>query len=526
MTVMPALLVAVPIAGAGLLWLARRRLAREHWAGSVATAALLSGIVIVAGWLAMPSQFALSSWRPSTLFQARIDLVLDSSSWMLVLGSSMLLLSALLTSAARPGSSNATTRSLSLVYTALAIAAFQAANLLTVILFWTLADGLSFFVLVSEADNIATVRGLIRRFGVQSASILLVMAAAVSASEGVQEIIEGAQPALLGAAVLLRVGLWPLHVGLPQLPGVRRGMGALVRLFPPAMALALLGRFLPGDTPVWVRATLLLLAAASILIGGFRWTSAWDPVQARPYLVLCFAGLGVAAAYGAVPVGREAAIATAFGMLIVGGAISQAVLHESWHRWLLVLVGLLASGMPYSPIHRSLLMLSEVGPLEPVLTLVVVMTWVGLLLIAAGMFRLSRRPLVEWESGEGFVRSAYALGLFGLIGAVVPVAVRLAEPRPNLLSSLSFAVVVGLATFLAFQSFPWLQSAIQGGAKLADGLATNADRFAESTFSVGLNAAAKGVRGLGAVFEGKAALLWVYVFVLMAALLLSGTGGG
>lgn len=524
MTMLPALLVAIPIGAAGLLWLARGRHPRVHWAGSAGAASFLVALVAAAGWIALPSQFALSSWQPSALFQSTIALVLDPTSWILALGSSALLVSVLLTSSARPQSSNATTRVLSVLYTGLTIGAVQASNLLTVILFWALADSLAFLVLLGEAEDVATVRGLVRRFGAQALSILFVMAATVPVGGIESYSTSSAAPAWIGLAVLFRVGLWPLHVGLPQLPGVRRGMGALVRLFPPVMALAVLGRFLTSATPMGIRLALLALGIMSILIGGLRWASASDVVEARPYLVLCFTGLAVAAASSSRPGAGSAAVGAAFGLLIIGGAVSQVVLHERWHRWLLIGVGVLSAGLPLTPMHSSLLIDWRSGSVGPVSAFVVGMTWLGLILVAAGALRASQQPLTAWESGEGFVRGAYGFGLFVLFASVLPPAIRLGGYTPTLPSSIAFIVIVAVSALIAVRPPLQVEASLQGGAQIAGRLARNVDLAAEDTFGGLLNTVARATRTLGAVFEGKGALLWVYVLLVVAALLVSGGG--
>jgi hypothetical protein len=523
MSPMPGVLVGIPIAGAMMLWLVRARLEREHWAGSVAAALALLVMTLLAQ-SSLPAEFSISNWGPIGLFHSEISLILDPASWLLVTGSSLLLLSVLLTSVARPGSSDAMTRALSLAYTGLAIAALQAANLLTVILFWALADGLAFVVLLGEADSIDTVWGLSRRFAVQTGSIFLVLAASVPVAPE-PAVDGGLRPALLGAAVLLRVGLWPLHVGLPQLPGLRRGMGALVRLLPPVMALAVLGRFMPADAPSWILLVLLVLASASVLVGGLRWFASTDAVRARPYLVLCYAGIAVAVAAGAGAGERSGVADTAFALLIVGGLASQMVLHERWHRWVLAATGAIAAGLPFTAFQGSLVgqFLGPAGGTSAGYPLLVV--GVGMALVAAGTLRLVGRGLVPWESGEGFVRNAYGAGvLVLLLGAMLA---GLPAPTTQTAGSLvSFALVLAAAISLNLLVGDRLDRALRRSLAAAGSLSHGVDRPAEDFLGASLNLAARLVRGLGSVFEGGAALLWVYVFVLVAALVLVGGGGG
>jgi hypothetical protein len=90
----------------------------------------------------------------------------------------------------------------------------------------------------------------------------------------------------------------------------------------------------------------------------------------------------------------------------------------------------------------------------------------------------------------------------------------------------SFALVLAAAISLNLLVGDRLDRALRRSLAAAGSLSHGVDRPAEDFLGASLNLAARLVRGLGSVFEGGAALLWVYVFVLVAALVLVGGGGG
>jgi hypothetical protein len=517
-----AILLLIPSIGALLMWLTRSRATRSHWALSAAIGlALLSANGLY--WLLPTTPLEVSTWEPAELFQARLLLRLDLSALALTASISLLLLTIYVTGPARPGSASPITRLLGAGYTGLALAAVMADNLLSVALIWGLADVCAFLFLLPAAEDEATVTGLTRRFTVQVISVLLVLAAAMPARVYEQSIGTGWQSALLAAAVLVRVGLWPLHVGLPPLPGVRRGLGSLVRLLPAAMGLAALDRHLPAEVPLLVRLALIALGGLSIAFGAIRWLAAEDRLQERPFLVLLFAGLGVTAAGVGQPSGVHAVAAAGCGLLLAGGLSSIYVPHQAWHRALGWAAAVLLAGLPWTVNHGLVSLAAWAVTADLPAQLGSLGLLLGLAAAAIGMAGLADVRLAGWESGEGFVRGAYGLGLVLPLVGIVLVGILLTGSltRAGLLAAAG-VVTVSITGFLILR---------RGDARLVQAAAATTGRSAARLQHsarqlwrwVGRNVG-RGVRQLAALLEGRSGMLWVYVALLAIGLALAGGG--
>lgn len=510
--------------GALLMWLTRQRLTRTHWAISVAVGVVL---ILVHGlaWLTAPPPIEISTWEPQALFQAQLILRLDRPSMGLSGSIAILLLSVYLTGPARPGSSSPVTRLLGAGYAGLAMVAVMADNLLTVALAWGLADVYAYVFLLPAAEDEEAVLGLTRRFSAQVVSLLLVLGAAMPSLVFAQTVGPGWQSALLAFAVLIRVGLWPLHVGLPPLPGVRRGLGTLVRLMPTAMGLAALDRLLPAEVPLLVRVVLVLLGGLSVALGSLRWVAADDPLRERPFMVLLFAGLGVLASVINPGPGTHAVAAVGCSLLLIGGMISVLVPHEPWHRSLVWVAAILLTGLPWTANHSlASLAASAVG--ADVVSLIGGILMVGGLSAAAIGAASSRWPvLAPWESGEGFVQGAYGLGLALPLLGVVPVGLLLGG-QPATAGLVAALLAIGL-----FAAGQWVigrgdQRLLRIGeastARAAAGLRAAAG-FVWRWVGRHVGGASRLVAG---VLEGRAGILWVYVVLLAIGLALAGGASG
>lgn len=514
-----ALIVILPLAGAAGLWLLRRQPPRIHWASAVAVAALHVVVILGAAPL-LPEDFVLSTWRPERLFNAQIHLRLTAESWAFSLSAAVLLLSIFLAAPTRTQAGNVVTRVVSLAFIGLATAALLAVNVVTVALTWAVADAFSYLALLSEAENLDTVRGLTRRLSVQAASVLVVIAAAIPVPLGVP-VQPGQNPlraALIAAAVLLRVGLFPLHISLPRLPGIRRGMGTLVRLLPPAMGLAVLANELPPSPTPGLRWSLLIFGGISAFLGGWRWLWAQEPVGARPFLVLGFAGLSVMAGSLGGGVGRLLVAGLGVALVLVGGLSSQWVCLESWHRYLVWLAGGLVAALPFVSIEMGL-----AAAMDGLGWVTIALIGGAMGLLVAGLLRMGKTSPRPWTSGEPLVRTAYAAAMLLPLVAGVPIVLVLGPGT----TPTAFAVIVGSYTFgvLGVQVLPRLERQFAHRDGSMAGRRGGARELGNQALHSMLHRAARAMRGLGRIFEGPAAMLWVYVFILLVALLAAPTGG-
>ncbi len=88
-----------------------------------------------------------------------------------------------------------------------------------------------------------------------------------------------------------RLGVFPLNLPFLQEPGMRRGAGNILRLAPVASSLVLLARLpeniIPAGAQGWTWAFYALLAIAA-LYAAFRWLSATDEIEGRPFWIVAW----------------------------------------------------------------------------------------------------------------------------------------------------------------------------------------------------------------------------------------------
>ena len=394
MPLLPILmLLALAVAG----WLVRSRQERVVWGVSaVGQSAVWISLLFMKGLI--PIQVQLSVWQPVSLFATPVSLELDRIGWTVSFVISTLLLAISLTSVARAGSATPATRTFMCVFGALGMAAAMAGNLLTAAVLWALIDVVAFashLVLVRRSEMVPVEA---TRLGVGGISIGCLLASASLASGGPRAgnaLVVAGILALVGGA--LRMGFFPAHYQLPALPGVRRGLGTLLRLVPAAVGLALMARQLDSQLVKVLAPWMVWAGMLTGLTAAFLWALHRDPVDRRPMLVLGLAGITLGGAGLQPDQAQDILLAGATTVVLVGGLVSLAVLHESWHRGWVVLAGFMILGGPGTPsqlIAASLLH----GARGLSHTAAAVAGCIGLIGLAVGVLRLA----FETSSGLGF----------------------------------------------------------------------------------------------------------------------------
>ncbi|MFP3853883.1 MAG: hypothetical protein ACLFWD_06275 [Anaerolineales bacterium] len=469
----------------------------------------------------LPATISVSSWQPTELFQANLLLRIDANAWALALAISALPVSLFLCEPARAEVSRPETRALILAYAGLAMTGVLAANSETVIMAWALADGLAFLILLSSAERLSTVWGAYLRYLAHLASIGFVLLASVPFEGAIYA--DWIRQLAWILAVLLRIGLWPLHISMPQMSASLRELGVAVRLLPPAMGLAFLSRFVAGNVPGGLRWPLIILGGLSVLIGGIRWAISHDPLRSRPFFVLVLAGVSVAGVAGA---NQSGVISIAFGTMLVllGVLLSQLEIYEQWHRYLASGAALAALGFPWTIGHFAYTAFSKGNGLGLPGLVAWAIVGLGLSLVALGISRSVIRQSASWSSGGSFVRNAYTAGVFLPLVILLMAGIRLGA-GPGTPSVLAFALD-GLTS-----GGGWLFLQSDHGQVLhstASRMSLESARFG-AMISRSIGTAMEGItrfmRWLGAMLEGRAALLWVYVALLILVLFLTGPSG-
>lgn len=513
------LTILIPLIAGSAIWLLRKRPARIHWAIAT-TAAFLTWLSSLLMGNSVPDSVQLSIWRPTALFPTPLELRLDNISWLLVYCSSTVLLAVFLSEAVRPSIAKARTSAIMLLFFSICASALFAGNLLTIVLAWTLFDVGTFLFLVLIQDDPQDITKIISRFALDVGGILLIVSAGVVLSVSGQDTSLSNQPLSGSAAILLisgatlRLGLFPLHFTLPPIPAVRRGMGTLLRLFPPVVALSLIARVFEQGFPRDLGIIFALLGILGFIVGGVRWVFENDALHGRPFYVLTLSGIGIFAA-SVYPNGGKAIAAAAALILLIGAVISLTEIHLPSHRIWPLLSTIILLGAPFSPGGVLAASIGE-GLLGGDLKILSISGVLGLLLLGLGSIKVIVQELTPWSEGESRVRMIYTLGL----ALPVFVAIGIGFREISNVSIPGFVVfllvlVLGVLSFLLLrrvseEDIEPMRARIEiiDTGPLYDALR----RIIQVLLDV--------IRSVGGVLEGEGALLWMFVIVMILVLAL------
>lgn len=501
------------------IWLVRNRPSRNQWVVSTLSALLIWFLSLLL-LSAIPNAARFSIWKPTNLFQTPLELSLDRTSWGIAYCISTVLLSMILTAATRPDIASTGVRVFWFLYTALAMVAVFAINLLTVVLTFTLIDLSSFVFSIYFTENVNDVRRAIVRAGVDLGGVLLIVAAAwVNSNNGIRAGLNATSyttPAalLFLIGILLRLGLIPLHYETPSLSPLRRGEGTLLRLYPPAIALLLLARFLENGAPSTIRVWLAVAGAIGILLGGVRWLMEEDRILAGPLLVMGLAGVGLLAS-SSFSANGEVLFATSALLLLVGALLSLIQIHTPSHRAWPVLAAALLIGMPWSPggLISSVMGRSALTEGAWIQALIGIMGLSSLALGAIHIFFSEEKP---WPTGESLMRVMYSVGLALPILVSIGLGFWINETYSTYGGLFTIAaVVVGVGAFFALRSLGGIEHKRWRSAFLR----VNPNRI-YAMFWIILRRSLSIVRSIGELFEGEAAMLWMFAFIAVLLLTL------
>ena len=502
---------------------------------------LLALLVTLAMGLRLPAEAIVSDWGPKTLFRSGLILRVDLISWLL---SSAVLLAALavfLTGLSRPGGTRLGARTASLLIAAAALAALQAQNLITFAITWAVLDILYFVVLILLAQGEGLETQAVLSLGLNSAATFMVVAAALDTlNSGQETFLLGTSPltergvVLLFVAAVLRLGVFPFHLGLPFEANIRQGPGTLLKLAPAAVAFNLLAHVMLLSPDLPLRPWLSVGAVLGLLVGAAQWWDSTDPRQGLGYVVLAHSSLALLTALWGGPAAAGGVLALGLALVLGGAAM---FLHNGYNDsergWVAasVLGALVLAGLPLtvgfiatSTLYRGL---AESGS-----WVLLVACVIGQLLLAASYIRLAFWPGEPVPKEEPLVGVAYLFGLalpllFAIIFGVAVGAIGNAV-HVTLHDLLSLENVAGLGAALV---------AVIGGVGLWQ--FENLVRARADTTLTAVTSAARldwlyvffwdvyrfagrSLRTTAAIVEGEGGVLWTIVAALLVWLLFRG----
>jgi hypothetical protein len=454
---MPAVSLLFPIVAlilATALILGMRYLRRGlgyFWLAAVAGALVAWGLVLATG-SDLPLNLPLANWQPRILMPISPALLLDRVSWPIQLCLAALTLAVILTNVIRPTSGGRPGGSWYdlagiLIFSAVAMLANLAGNMLALLLAWSLLDLTETILWLeklrsSRESNRVVISLAVRLVGVGLATWGMI----VSNSEGQSLALSFVSPQLapyLLVAAGIRLGVLPLHPPLPQVGNTPAGLRSLLCLAPAASSLVILVRAASSPLPAASINLLLALAGLAALLGGLVWLNTTSVLEGLPYWIGGVGGLALAAGLRGQP---GAALSWGLALLAYGGLLGLATVRPRSIRILLFLTALGFSALPFTPTWPGMRLYAP--PLHPLLPVFLV----SQVLFTAGILKQALRSIPAPAQAERWVWIIYPFGLLLLFATAILVSW---WPAPGTLgSSVRWpswleSVFAGIAIFLA-----------------------------------------------------------------------------
>jgi hypothetical protein len=504
---------------ASLLWVVRKRPVRIQW-GLSAAMALLIWLATLAIRLGPNSAIQLSVWQPSQMFQSPLGLSLDAITWPITYAVVTVLVAMVFTSASRGSEPSAGARIFWFLYTGSAILSILADNFLTVIITWTFFDFITAIFLFSVLRVDTEIRQVLTRLSIDISGILLVLAGtAFSITFGESARLGEPLGSPLGVSLIalgsfVRLGLLPLHFNLPGLMVIRRGLGTLLRLYPPAIVLAFLAKLFRAGIPDQSLPWFLVAGISGLVIGGLRWVLESDSVAGRPFFILGMSGIGIFSVASATDT-YMGLVAAAITLLLAGAVLSLAEVFTPSHRALALGASLIQLGIPIMPvailINTAGILVKENLPE----TLAAIGIILGISFTTLGSLHTFYAREIPWRTGESLVRLTFGLGLSLPLLTSIGIGIHL-RPEVDLWSWL----LLGVQVLLVVGGFVLLRNLSERNVvRVRINLSRIDPTAIYPAIAGGLQLFLAGMRSIADLIEGEAAILWIIaitVFLVLA----------
>jgi formate hydrogenlyase subunit 3/multisubunit Na+/H+ antiporter MnhD subunit len=536
----PLVPLAILLLGAGALLFTLSP--RFPYAGltAIVTAALALAALLGMAF-GLPSVVTLSEWGPASLLPMKLMLAADALAWAVVVSIAALTLATLLTSVARPGGPRLLVRGAMLLLAFAGIAAVFADNLITRIMAWAGLDLIYFMALtlLSRGDRLHGQAVLNLSFNavatlLATGAAVLLMRASPTASLR-EAAVSPTTTLLITLAAVFRLGLFPLHLGLPTEGNIRQGLGTLLRLIPAAVALELLTRLALYGIAEPLRPWLTVFGVMTALAGSAQFWETSDVSQSLTYIIITQSGLALLTALWGGPQAATALTAQTLALMLGGGLLYLAHGYDAQRRSLTLL-----SGMGVAILLGAPLTIGFAGVNALYTGLINAGGWLWLALIgvivaqANTVVRLMRALLWPSDAAEGdtLALTAYASGLallalLAVVGGVGvnTLAVALGQPMsgalgftgPLSLAALALIVLTATAGILMWRFDISLSARAEGAATFLASL-TRMGWLYSGLGSV-IRVLSALISTLAQVLEGEGALLWAIVAALAIGLL-------
>lgn len=536
----PLVPLGILLVGAGLLFVSLSP--RFPYAAlTLVVTAGLTWLSVAALYPGLPATQTVAAWTGVTAGAPGLRLHVDHREWLLGLGLATLTLATALTGLARPGGPRIVARGAILLLTFAGLAVVFADDLITHVVAWAGLDFVYFLILILVARGEGVQPQAVLHLTFNSLGTVCLVGAAVAISQEDPALglsAAAASPAAtvwVTLAMVFRLGLFPLHLGLPVEVEVRQGLGVLLRLIPATAALEMVMHLAETAFAEPLRPWLTLFGVAAVLLGAEQlWTSG-EPRRGMTFVVIAQSGLALLCGLWAGPLAPAAVAAQALALLLGAGAIYLANGFDEQRPWLMAFSAIGAAAMLGLPptlgalgVNSLVTGLAAAGDWRLWLALGGIV--LAQAVLGAGLLRALLWPAEPLEGGPVGI-GAYIAGLAALAVAVVaPGVVVLVAPglapaaflgaarldAPAGVAWAAAALTLGLGLGLwRFESVTrqWAEGA---GALVARGL--RLDWLYRLLWQV-FRALGIAIANLAQVLEGEGALLWAVALVLALALI-------
>jgi hypothetical protein len=467
----------------------------------------------------LPIELEFSIWKPQTLFSTPLLFSLDGITWPLLMGCMALMLVISLTLPSRDIVISVRERLTSLIYLCITSAAVLAGNILTVLTMWMFMDMYVLALGMRTADHAEKGDEIIRWFGKNLISIILLLLATVinlsgGGSVNFSEKMIGASSVVVILSSLLRMPIHSISLNGKKIGWDDSGMMSTLDIFPALSGFSVLGHILTNgiqaDTVIWVRIIGGFCLVFS-LFQSFKWMS---KENSGYILTIGVFGLGVlVASFGAIGIGI---LLSALGVLIASlkVTIDYLPIHENWHTVVPILfVGMLA-GLPGtlggdlgSKTVNEIINSGSLG--------IAVLIWIGMGFFSGACLQRVKLVKQEWKNAEKITIISYAIGLIFLVLNAVVIGMETNQDVSieGLIFFLSVAALTGttyytigklgyqrIRNFFIWPKIPQLRTGYKDSIKTG--------QFILQILS-----------GIGSIFESETGLLWAFVilqFIILA----------
>lgn len=381
------------------------------WLISLSASIIAWILIFLMRWWS-PDPLFLLGWNPIDEMMSFLVFHLDLISWPYAFSIATINLAVILTSAARLQlNTGPKIWAANLIVTGSGLLAILSGSPTTLILAWTIIDLEELIVILGSVREGKMVRQAIFSFSVRVVGTIMVVVAMIfSRSHGrilnLVEVLPDESVYLL-IAIVLRLGVVPIHLPYTKAFRSRRELGTILRLVGPASGLMVLGHLPTPTIPVQWMTNISIFIAMGAIYSAVRWLTAEDELNGRPYWIISVSGMAVMCVLNGY---SSSSVVWGVAMILIGGV---AFLYSARHRqiqYIPLLAGLGFAGFPFSPTASGWegLVIVPINFVEVVMVLAHFILLFGLL----RHFVASDDTYIDLE---GWVRIVYPTGLLMLV---------------------------------------------------------------------------------------------------------------